>query len=712
MRKAIFSLALLCINIVAVGNSYAAEEGELAAFSFEQLVEKVIRVQLDADDKEEYAEQLVTTVVNEVSGEPGVIHGNFMKLAEGINSKKAIRYDGYTTYIVIDAKNSPKISGAFSVEAWIALGAYPKSWTPIINQCNEEDCGYSLEISSLGKLCFKVGAGGRLQELVSKENIERNKWTYVAGVYSPEDGMNIYINGTSSVSKKIKGEFKSVSDMEVLIGRTRVMSKPDGTIRPNATAAVHEYLDMLLDELKVSQGAIEGENISKAYKAAEVPAEPSLPARVLPIGPKDLKEFGAYDMTLSYYDAWDAAWRVTDYSDIVIAFDDNPCRFVFWRGMSYIPHWVTENGIWYDNEFNETWSEKGCHEPMSDKDCRHSRIRVIENNDARVVVKWRYALVDNWYQFANVSELTNRGDWTDEIYTIYPDMTGVRMVSLMSEHPESPHEWHESIIVMSPERRPDEVLEFGALTLVNPDGETKTYSWEHETPPEEPQEPANSNIQIINTDSQFKPFACFRPQDNPWPDVYVGEIRRDVCVFPWWNHWPVAPRPSDGRYAMVADRASCSSLTHWHWDTYKKEPKVWTKIMLNGLTNKDPQWLVELTKSWSNAPELKVKNEGFESNGYKPAEKAYQLKCKKAGQPTELILSIDATEESPLVNPAFIIENWGRKGIVMKTSDGKIVKPSKNFRVGHRKSAGGSDAIVWLAAEETTPVTITFVPEE
>jgi hypothetical protein len=162
---------------------------------------------------------------------------------------------------------------------------------------------------------------------------------------------------------------------------------------------------------------------------------------------------------------------------------------------------------------------------------------------------------------------------------------------------------------------------------------------------------------------------------------------------------------------MVADRASCSSLTHWHWDAYKKEPKVWTKIMLNGLTDKDPQWLVELTKSWSNAPELKVKNKGFESNGYEPAEKAYKLKCKTAGQPTELILSIDATKESPLVNPAFIIENWGRKGIVMKTSDGKIIEPSKNFRVGYRKSAGGSDAIVWLAAEETTPVTIIFVPE-
>jgi hypothetical protein len=162
---------------------------------------------------------------------------------------------------------------------------------------------------------------------------------------------------------------------------------------------------------------------------------------------------------------------------------------------------------------------------------------------------------------------------------------------------------------------------------------------------------------------------------------------------------------------MVADRASSSSLTHWHWDTYKKERKQWTKIMLNGLTDKDPEWLVALTKSWSNAPELKVKNGEFESNGYKPEEKAYQLKCKKAGEPTDLVLSIDATKESPLVNPAFVIENWGRKGIVMKTSDGNVVKPGRDFRVGQRKSADGVDAILWLRAEETTPVTITLAPE-
>jgi hypothetical protein len=162
---------------------------------------------------------------------------------------------------------------------------------------------------------------------------------------------------------------------------------------------------------------------------------------------------------------------------------------------------------------------------------------------------------------------------------------------------------------------------------------------------------------------------------------------------------------------MVADRASSSSLTHWNWDTYKKEPKLWTKIMLNGLTDREPQWLVALTKSWSKPPQLKIKNGNFESNGYEPAEKAYKLKCKKAGKPTELSFSIDASKDSPLINPAFVIENWGKSDIIMKNGDGTVVHPGRDFRVGHRKSTGGVDAIIWLRAEQTTPVAVTLAPK-
>jgi hypothetical protein len=73
MRKVICLLALLFLNITAAPNSFSQEASELSVFRFEQLDEKVVRVQLGEDDEEDYGEQLVTTVVDEVSGESSVV---------------------------------------------------------------------------------------------------------------------------------------------------------------------------------------------------------------------------------------------------------------------------------------------------------------------------------------------------------------------------------------------------------------------------------------------------------------------------------------------------------------------------------------------------------------------------------------------------------------------------------------------------------------
>ena len=40
-------------------------------------------------------------------------------------------------------------------------------------------------------------------------------------------------------------------------------------------------------------------------------------------------------------------WRVGDVPDVFVRFDQSPVQLVFWRGTSFVPCWVTENGIWY-----------------------------------------------------------------------------------------------------------------------------------------------------------------------------------------------------------------------------------------------------------------------------------------------------------------------------------------------------------------------------
>jgi hypothetical protein len=294
------------------------------------------------------------------------------------------------------------------------------------------DAGYFLGIDALGHAGFSLVAGGKRHEIQSAKRIPPRKWTHVAGVYSPHDGITLYVDGKRTAAKKVEGEFVAAEEADLLIGKHSVERKPYGTLRPNATAAVYTFYDGLIDELKIYNRALTPKAIAEYVSQSRPKAKPPLSVRTLPVGPEGPGTFGAYYTTLKYYEAWDAPWRVGEHADVVVRFDKSACRFVFWRGTSYIPHWVTENGIWCDNEFNETWSEKGCHEPMSDKQCRHSHVRIIESTDARVVVHWRYALVDNWYNMAKVDELTGWGDWTDEIYTIYPDMVAVRQVTLHS----------------------------------------------------------------------------------------------------------------------------------------------------------------------------------------------------------------------------------------------------------------------------------------
>jgi hypothetical protein len=526
--------------------------------------------------------------------------------------------------------------------------------------------------------------------------------------------MEIYIDGKADGKKRVKDKFSPLQEerlVPLMIGKSRTTHRPYGTIRPEGTKPVNTYFDGIIDELKIYDRALSAEEISEAYDENKTSDKPQLPKRVLPAGPAGAGKFGAINAMLKYYPAWDAIWHYGDNADVVVRFEDTPCRFVFWRGTNYIPNWVTENGIWFNNAFNEGWNEHGSCEPMSDKRCLHSYVKVVESTEARVVVLWRYGLIDNWYRFAFVDPETGWGDWTEETYTIYPDMVGVRKDKLISNAPRAAHEWQESIMVMGPGQRPDEVLEFGALSLANMKGQTHTYSWEHETPPFLPKDPPNANIQVVNTQSKYRPFSVVRPQDNPEIDIYAGEIRREVCVFPWWNHWPVAPRPTDGRWSMYDDRASHASLSHWNWGAYETTDNTMTKIMLNGLTTKTVKELLPLTKSWSNPARLTVKGDNFASEGYDPTDLAYHISCEKPVKSGRFEMKVRANEDSPLVNPAFVVNNWGDSEVELKVN-GRTLERGKDFRFGHRDRLEGTDLIVWVRYESQEDTEFVILPAE
>jgi hypothetical protein len=161
-----------------------------------------------------------------------------------------------------------------------------------------------------------------------------------------------------------------------------------------------------------------------------------------------------------------------------------------------------------------------------------------------------------------------------------------------------------------------------------------------------------------------------------------------------WNHWPVSQLPNDGRFAVATDRLTHSALGGG--DTSGN-------MAMFGLTNLSAAELAPLARSWKQAPKL-VDAKGCSSDGYSMEQRAYQL----TAQSQTMSFKLQASEDSPIVNPCFVIRNWGPGKAGVKI-DGKAVKSGKGFRQGIIRDTDGTQTlIVWLKTESERPVEISI----
>ena len=123
------------------------------------------------------------------------------------------------------------------------------------------------------------------------------------------------------------------------------------------------------------------------------------------------------------------------------------------------------------------------------------------------------------------------------------------------------------------------------------------------------------------------------------------------------------------------------------------------------MTQGSAEELVPLAKSWLNAPKMIISSEGFKGGNYDEAERAYILE-KTAGDDNSLEFILKGSAESPVINPAVIIKNWGNQQVTFSIN-GKEMKQSKDFKQGIRKSLEGEDLILWIRMNRQNPVEIT-----
>lgn len=628
------------------------------------------------------------------------IEGNFTRV-EGARGR-AVRLDGFTSVVRRLSAASPKVTGAFTVEGWVALATYPWNWAPLLDHERNGHEGFYFGIGPEGHAGLQLSVDGKWQTCRSDRAVPLRRWTHTAAVFHPQSGVMLYLDGVPAGRCAITGAFATVDGLDLLIGMNHEKRVPSHPVRPQATLAAWYTLDGIVDEIKLFATARDGASIRADVTAAAPPATPEIPRRVMPSGPAGPGRFGAFYTQLAYYPEWDALFRTSEHSDIVVQFEGSPIRVVFWRGTRYSPVWVMENGTWMADQSAEHFTNhEGCFEHMLDPQNRYSHVRLIENTPARIVVHWRYAPVSVRQEFSQVDERTGWADWVDEYFTFFPDGLGVRKVVMWtSGRPLGPSE---VIILGQPGQRPEDIVHLDALTLVNLKGETHVYSWAGDTPDfTNNMRPDSPLIQVVNLKSTHKPFEIFEP--GAQMRVFRHEQRKDVSAFPWWNHWPEAQVPSDGRYAIAADRPSHFSLSWGGPPIHKIGDIKYYATWLYGTTTKPAFELAPLARSWTQAPALRVTSPGFTGGDYDRTQRAYVLK-RSGTVPGPLTFEVNASAESPLINASIVIEGWGDRDALIEM-DGRMLGAKDGTRTGLVRHLERTDLVVWLPVSSTAPVSV------
>jgi hypothetical protein len=660
-----------------------------------------------------------TTAHDSIGNMDDSIEGFFWRVpgAEG----NGLQFDGYTTRIVRPAKSVPLFKGGFTVSAWVAPNYYPWNWVPIADQNADDQIGFFFGIDAFGHPGFNLAVNGIWRQLTSNLQLPTKRYSRVTATFDPQTGIAIYVNGKPAGSLNVPGRFSQAMGTDLIVGRIRNPQQPYPSWLDAFRDPVNYSLDGYLDGLEIVEGARSAEDEQAAFAKVNLPDKDVMPTAVFPSGPAGAGPFGAFYASLKFENSWDRPRRFGPDQDVVVRFEQSPMRLVFWQGTNFIPAWVTENNKWYTDEFLETWDRPRCPdggdcEPMSDKQGRYSHVSILESSDARAVIHWRYALAEAInYKGGNADPVTGWFDWADEYWTVYPDGVAVRKQLLSSSHlDDAPHEWQESIVINNPGQMPEDNIEPDALTLKNMAGESETYHWQTKSektfdypkgPPDKLDKPANANIQIVHLKSKENPFEIVWPRGN---SMSTYSDTKSYSMFEWWDHWPVAQISNSFRLAVTPDRPSHASLSHIYWDPIERTEDTMTKLLLCGLTSPDAPGVVTLAKSWLSPAAITAAGAGVTAQQYDPAQRAYVIHRDASVTPHPLTVTLAATGDNPLVNPALVIENWS--GPVSVHINGKLVAGKDQVRIGFNTNEGVSSLVVWLKFEANSKTVIQLDP--
>ena len=605
-------------------------------------------------------------------------------------------------------RESPIIAESWGVSAWVAPRMYAGNTGAIANSIDSER-GWILGIRKDGTIEFSYTINGSpTKQLITSKKIPLLKWSHIGASFDGEF-VRIFINGKESAKKKARGTF-DFSNAPVEIGRTQIplSVKTSAGIAKHASLKSYFRFDGIIADLRISDLNFFQSILENVKKSENINKDSGLKFPKLPCANLPCAKFGAYHSTLKFEPTWDNLWRVAEHSDVVVRFPDKPIKYIFWRGMGYVPVWASENDIWLTDQSLENFRNGECSEVMSDKQCRYSHIRVVENGEARVLIHWRYAMTNVLNQIRDEDE-TGWGEWVDEYFVIYPDGIGVRKQILHSSNYEKRKQWgyqfQETILINQPGTRPTDNLEKYAMTFSDMQGNTASYSWLDGSPNFD--KPDVMPIQIVNIKSKYKPFSIFEPTRTTRSFLLHGLWTKQT-PYHCRNHYPVTQFKNDGqRYVPDVDRPTHTSLaeTVGAKQKYEKIGKnSYAVRQMFGMTDSKIDTLLPLAKSWNFPAKASTNNDAFTQPKYDVYQRAYLI-SKNKKDVSVLEINFDASKDSPIYNLAVIVENWDVENPSISVNGKQLIR-GKDFFFSRFDELSNSKFVLFVNCKTDSKVNL------
>ena len=175
-----------------------------------------------------------------------------------------LAFDGAGTWVTRPAAHAPQLPGDFTTEAWIAVREYPGGWTPIVNQHRCPEAGFFFGLDQSGAFGLHVSVDGEWRVCNVDAPLPEGKWLHVAGVYSAESGVRVYVNGQVRGQLEVTGRVPTAGNMDLLIGKHN----------HGPTA-----FDGIIDEVKLYGRALSSDEVARTYADGVPDRQPEFPER-------------------------------------------------------------------------------------------------------------------------------------------------------------------------------------------------------------------------------------------------------------------------------------------------------------------------------------------------------------------------------------------------------------------------------------------------